>query len=67
MTASKLQSSGYTVSTTPSNLTGLPSGQPITLTVTCNWGTAGLHVLPAWLGGIPNSKQVTATVMMNRE
>jgi len=57
----------YTVSVSPPNLLGLPTGQPIYITVTFNWGNLGLHPLPSGMGGIANSKTLTSTVMMNRE
>ncbi len=67
MTAAGLQNTGYTVTTSPASMTGLPTGQLITVTITVNWGTAGVHVLPSWLGGISNSKSVVAVACMNRE
>jgi Flp pilus assembly protein TadG len=60
-------SSAYTVTTNPSNLTGLPTGTQITVTVTSTWGTAGVSLLPTALGGISSSKTVIGTAVMNRE
>jgi Flp pilus assembly protein TadG len=67
MTAAGLQNSGYTVTTSPSTVSSVSTGTLITVTVTLNWGTAGVHVLPSWLGGISNSKQLVAVACMNRE
>ncbi len=67
MLAAGLQASGYSVTTSPANVSGLPSGQAITVTVTCNWGTMGVHPLPQSLGGIGNSKLVQGVALMNRE
>lgn len=45
MTAAGLQSSGYTVTTTPSNISGLAPGTTVTVNVQCTWGTVGLRPL----------------------
>src|SRR5438477_3413619 len=39
MSASGLSSSGYTVTFTPSNISGLAEGTSITISVQCTWGT----------------------------
>jgi Flp pilus assembly protein TadG len=67
MSTAGLQSSGYTVTLSPAVMLGLPTGQPITVTVSVLWANAGLHALPAGMGQIPGSKQITETLVMNRE
>jgi Flp pilus assembly protein TadG len=63
LTASGLQSSGYTVSTSPSDVSSAAAGAKITVTVSCSWGTVGVRPL----GVIPSSKNVTAAAVMRRE
>lgn len=67
MTASSLQNSGYTVTTSPADITTAASGATLTVTVSCNWGTAGYHSLPSVLGGISSSKSVTGAATMRKE
>jgi len=67
MTNSGLGASGYTVTLSPTNMVGLPSGQQITVTVNCPWSAVGVRALPASLGGIPSTKMVSVSVVMNRE
>jgi Flp pilus assembly protein TadG len=47
--------------------TSAVSGARISVTVTATWGTAGVHVLPTFLGGIPNTKIITAATTMRKE
>ena len=65
--AAGLGSSGYVITLSPANMTGLPSGQAITVTVSCSWATMGLHALPTVMGGIGNGKQVVGVTVMHRE
>ena len=67
MTAAGLQSSGYTVTTVPADVSTAAAGSSVQVTVTCSWGTVGLHALPAGFGGIPNSKNVIGTATMRKE
>lgn len=67
MQAAGLQSSGYTVATNPPSVTTVPTGTPVTVTVSCNWGTVGIHPLPSSMGGIPTNKTVTCSTVMMRE
>lgn len=59
--------STYTVTLSPADVSGLPTGTQISVTVTTTWGSAGVKALPTFLGGINSSKQFTASVAMNRE
>jgi Flp pilus assembly protein TadG len=66
MSASGFSSGNYTVSITDTqgnalDLSSAGSKVAFEVTVSANWGTIGVHVLPAYLGGMPTSKQVTAT------
>ena len=63
LTASGLQGSGYTITTTPADVSTAAAGSKITVTVKCNWGTVGVRPL----GIIPASKNVTASAVMRRE
>ncbi len=67
MTAAGLQSSGYTVTTNPTDVSTAASGSTVTVTVACSWGTVGYHNLPTAMGGIPSSKQVTCSAAMRKE
>ena len=63
MTAAGLQSSGYTVTTTPSNVSGLSPGTTVTVNVQCTWGTVGLRPLQL----ISTSKIVKGQAVMRKE
>jgi Flp pilus assembly protein TadG len=63
MTAAGLQSSGYTVTTTPSNVSGLSPGATVTVNVQCTWGTVGLRPLQL----ISASKVVKGQAVMRKE
>jgi len=63
MTAAGLQSSGYTVTTTPSNVSGLAPGTTVTVQVQCTWGTVGLRPLQL----ISASKLVKGQSVMRKE
>jgi len=67
MTAAGLQSSGYTVSFNPTDVSTASSGSTVSVTVSASWGSAGVHTLSAAYGGISNSKQVTGTAVMIKE
>jgi Flp pilus assembly protein TadG len=58
-------------STTPATAitpwTSAPMGAQITVTVTANWGTAGVHVLPTYLMGIPTTKNISGATTMRKE
>jgi len=63
MTAAGLQSSGYTVTTTPSNISGLAPGTTVTVNVQCTWGTVGLRPLQL----ISAAKLVKGQAVMRKE
>ncbi|MGH7177386.1 MAG: TadE/TadG family type IV pilus assembly protein [Tepidisphaeraceae bacterium] len=65
LTAAGLQSSGYTVTVSPSNVSGLSAGTSVSVTVTSAWGTAGSGFRP--LGLIGSSKQVRGVTVMRKE
>lgn len=67
MDGSGLKDSGYTVNLNPPNMLGLPTGQPISVSVQCTWANVGLHALPAGMVNISNSKVISTSVLMNRE
>ena len=63
MTAAGLNNSGYTVTTSPTNVSGLASGTAITVTVQCTWGAVGVRPL----GLIGTSKLVKGVTVMRKE
>ena len=63
MTAAGLQASGYTVTTNPSNVSGLAPGTSVTVSVQCTWGTVGLRPLQL----ISSSKLVKGQAVMRKE
>lgn len=72
MSASGFTSSNYTTTITDLNgnaldLSSTGSGVPVKVTVSCNWGTVGVHALPAFLGGIPSTKTVSGVSVVMTE
>jgi Flp pilus assembly protein TadG len=65
MTAAGLSSSGYTVTTSPTDVSTSSAGNQITVTVSCTWGTAGRGYRPLSL--INSTKTVTASAAMRDE
>lgn len=63
MTACGLQSSGYTVTLTPSNVAGLAEGTSMTVSVQCNWGTVGMRPMKL----IGATKTVQGITVMRKE
>jgi Flp pilus assembly protein TadG len=63
MTAAGLQSSGYTVTTTPASISGLAPGTTVTVSVQCTWGVVGLRPLQL----ISASKIVKGQAVMRKE
>ena len=60
-----LTNSGYTVTTSPSDITTASSGTEITVTVSCTWGVVGQGVRPLSL--ISASKPIAVSVVMMKE
>lgn len=58
-----LQNSGYTITLSPSDVSGASSGTAITVTVQCTWGTVGIRPLQL----ISTSKILTGRAVMRRE
>jgi Flp pilus assembly protein TadG len=52
---------------TSANWAAVPAGDPIQATVTCNWGTVGVHPLGNLPGAIPSSKSVIGICVMRKE
>jgi Flp pilus assembly protein TadG len=67
MTAAGLQGSGYTATFSPTDVSTASAGAAVTVTITVNWGNAGLHTLSSSMGGISNSKQIVGTAVMIKE
>src|SRR5215211_6661755 len=51
----------------PAGWTTAAAGTTITVSVTTSWGTAGISVLPSYLGGISSSKTLTGSTTMRKE
>jgi Flp pilus assembly protein TadG len=51
----------------PANWTSSTAGTTISVTVQTTWGTAGVSVLPTWLGGIPTTKNLAGGTTMRKE
>ena len=43
------------------------AGTTVTVTVTTTWGTAGVNVLPTYLGGMPTTKSISGATTMRKE
>ena len=67
MSAAGLQNSGYTVTTSPTDITTATAGSTVTVTVKVNWSNVGLHALASGYGGISNSKVVSGAASMRKE
>jgi Flp pilus assembly protein TadG len=67
MSAAHIPSTNYTVTTSPADITTATSGTPVTVTITCTWGTVGVTPLPVVMGGIPTTKQVIGVAVMRKE
>ena len=52
---------------TPANWQTMAAGNTITVTVQTTWGTAGVSVLPTYLGGIQTSKVLQGGTSMRKE
>lgn len=63
LTAAGLQGSGYTVTITPSNVSGQAAGTNITVSVQCTWGTVGLRPMQL----ISANKLVRGQAVMRKE
>jgi len=58
-----LENSGYTVSISPTDVSGVSEGSPITVTVQCTWGNVGIRPLQI----ISASKTLTGKAVMRKE
>jgi Flp pilus assembly protein TadG len=69
MAAAGFAQSKYTRPPTisPSNWNAAAAGTTITVSVSTSWGTAGVSVLPTYLGGISSSKTLTGATTMRKE
>lgn len=67
MSSAGLSNSGYTLTTSPSDITSAATGSSVTVTISISWGTAGIHSLTSGYGGISNGKTITGTAVMYKE
>ena len=67
MTAAGLQSSGYTVTLSPTDISTATVGSAVSVTVSITWGNISLKALSSGYGGISSSKLVVGTGVMMKE
>lgn len=67
MTAAGLQNSGYQLTLNPADVSTAAQGANVTVTVTCNWSSVGIHALPVAMGGISDSKSIVGSASMRKE
>jgi len=67
MSAAGFSSSQYTLTTSPTTVTGLASGTYVTVTITATWSAVGVTPLPVSMGGLSSTKQLSCSVLMARE
>jgi Flp pilus assembly protein TadG len=67
MTAAHIPSTAYTVTLSPTDVSTATAGTPVSVTVTCLWGTVGVTPLPTSMGGLSTTKQVTGVAVMRKE
>jgi hypothetical protein len=65
MSTTGLGSSGYVALFSPGNVSAAAPGDPVTVTITCTWGTVGRGFRP--LGLIGAGKQVRGVTVMRKE
>ena len=67
MAMNGLQSIPYTLTTIPTSVNACVAGTYVTVTVSCTWGSTGINVLPASMGGFTAAKQFSASATMVHE
>lgn len=65
--AAGISSSNYTVTISPTSVSGLSAGSTITVTITGTWGNLGTKLLGTAFGGIAATKQITGSAVMLKE
>jgi len=67
MTAAGLQSSGYTVTTSPADVSAATAGTAVTVNVSVSWSKVGFRALASGYGGISSTKVITGSATMRKE
>jgi len=67
MLAAGISNSKYTLTLSPSDVSNLSPGTPITITVSSSWGTIGPGVLSTGYGGVSTTKQITGVAVVQKE
>ena len=67
LTAAGLQSSGYTVTTSPADVSAAAAGTAVTVNVSVSWSKVGFRALASGYGGISASKVITGSATMRKE
>ena len=67
LTAAGLPAANYTVTLSPSSISGLSAGTQITVTIQATWGTVGPNIIGSSFGGISSSKVIRGVAIMQKE
>jgi len=67
LTAGGISSSKYTITLSPSNISGLAAGTSITVTVSGTWGNLGTQILSTSFGGMASTKTISGASSMVKE
>jgi Flp pilus assembly protein TadG len=67
LTAAGISSSNYTVTLSPSSVSGLSAGTQITVTISSTWGAIGTHILSPSFGGMATSKVIKGVSVAEKE
>ncbi len=67
LTAEGFTSSLFTTTTSPASVSGVNPGTNVTVTVACTWGAVGISPIPTSMGGMPATKQLSCSVVMEHE
>ncbi len=57
----------FTVTTSPTTVSGQQPTTSMTVTVSCTWGTVGVSPLPVSMGGLPSTKVLSCSAVMTHE
>jgi Flp pilus assembly protein TadG len=67
LAAEGFSSAAFTTTTAPASVSGVNGGTNVTVSVSCTWGAVGVSPLPTSMGGMPSTKQLSCSVVMEHE
>jgi Flp pilus assembly protein TadG len=67
LTLTNMQNIPYTLTTSPTSVTGCAAGVYVTVTLSVTWGNVGVSPLPVSMGGFPASKVFSSAASMVHE